>query len=101
MRWRMASDSSGSRAGWRVDTVDISFPIARRLLHAYSHGHTEIFTDGDSFCETDQITSAPPGSDGASDAIATNTLSRPSSANLRDTRLNQSVKTLTIFSVFG
>ena len=25
LRWRMASDISGSRAGWRVDTVDISW----------------------------------------------------------------------------
>ena len=69
LRWRMASDISGSRAGWRVDTVELVVPTARRplLADAHRHRHTHAYgltlthSDGDCCCETNGSPRFDPG----------------------------------------
>ena len=86
-------------------------PTARRPLladahchrhtHAYAYGLTLTHTDGDCCCETNTISSADPASSAASDAIGTNVLSLPSTANLRVAGLKYKTKALTTFVGFG
>ena len=67
LRWRMASDSSGSSEGWRVDTINVvwchfSGTAAGAYTVNYAHSHTHDFDadtfgngDADSYtiCDTD------------------------------------------------
>jgi hypothetical protein len=76
-------------------------PTARRPLLADTHCHRHTHAYGDCCCETNKISSVDPASGAASDAIGTNVLSLPSTANLYVAGLKHSVKALTIFVAFG
>ena len=60
LRWRMASDSTGSGEGWRVDTVNITW------CHGQGHAVSDADSYADTVTETDANTSGTPNATAAS-----------------------------------